>query len=62
MSGTPPGKARTRARTHAFVLDPTVPGYCCRCGLIEAHVAHELLPMTSEQHEAEDRRLGERGS
>lgn len=55
----PPGQARTRARTHAQVLDPDVPGYCT-CGLALDHVSHTLPPMTTEQHAAEDRRLGER--
>ena len=59
MSPVPPGKARTRARTHQFIRDPDVPGFCT-CGLARRHVSHEVPPMTYDQHDAEARRLGER--
>jgi len=56
----PPGEAQTRQTTHAYVLDPTVPGYCCRCNLPAGHVSHTLLPTADDVVEGEQRRLGER--
>ncbi|GAA1026876.1 hypothetical protein GCM10009557_06150 [Virgisporangium ochraceum] len=59
MSPVPPGKARTRAKTHLYVRDPNVPGFCT-CGLIRKHVSHEVPPVSGEQLADEARRLGER--
>jgi hypothetical protein len=52
-------QARRTAPRHHAVIDPQRPGWC-RCGMADSHTVHHLMPISGEQHDAEQRRLGER--